>query len=157
MVLRFISHFCQIWLISITSTHEDRIWKRKSITRRYASLKFWNMKVVLPSSCQHVNFGQDVVFCFAVFCFHRGLTFCQVLSSWLLAAHLPLETPWPQFLFWRRCETAFKATAFTPASLRNTVCIVRQNNTPGCELSNFTSYLWPATAEQLHNKYITTT
>ena len=44
------------------------------------------MKVVLPSSCQHVNFGQDVVFCFAVFCFHRGLTFCQP-GSWLLICH----------------------------------------------------------------------
>ena len=53
------------------------------------------------------------------------------MSTWLLAAHLPLEKPWPQFLFWRRCETAFKATAFTLASFRNTDRLARQNSPPG--------------------------
>ena len=95
--------------------------------------------------------------CRFLFCCFLFPSRAYVLSSWPLAAHPPLEKPWPQFLFWRRCETAFKATAFTLTSLRNTICIVRQNNIPGCELSNFKSYLWPATTEQLHHKYTTTT
>ena len=31
----------------------------------------------------------------------------------------------------KRCETAFKATAFVPAPLRNTVCFARQCSAPG--------------------------
>ena len=108
------------------------------------------MKVVLPSSCQHVNFGQNVVFCFAVFCFHRGLTFCQVLSSWLLAAHLPLEKkPWPQFLFWRhsRPPHLLLRPSATPFALFGRTIPLDVN----CRISHHTF------GQQLQNKYITST
>ena len=144
------SIFCIMCLMSITSRHEDRIWKRKNITRRYAHFKFWNLKVVLPSSCQHVSFGQDVVFCFAVFCFHRGFTFCQV-GSWLLICH------------WRNLGHNFYFGGGARQHSRPPHLLLRPSVTPfalfgrtipldvNCRISNHTF------GQQLQNNYITST
>ena len=81
-----------------------------------SSKLFWTLSISLSGRCQY-------------FVFVRSLfRMCMFTEPQTWGAYYNRRRV-PEL---RRCKTAFKATAFTPVSIRNTDRLALQNSAPGC-------------------------